>query len=294
MALIIISERLAPTTPGQPHTYAVQTTTEIRLPGQVLQQRTSSLLRYTVTEVLPGGHQLVELLTLQMQAPPTAGGLVELLLDIARANSPLQVEVDELGQLRRVLNKSVLANQWRELLPWLQAKHRATPGALELFGQVATQFADNNQRLEQALANKGVYGMVLPGLWGLRPVGGDTRTDCKTLHQFFKNSALPLLVDWQTTSTEVLDQTAEITGTGRLDSARFDHAAFQQHLDELTGPLPRPPALQVAWAERYTVSRTGQGILMGEQTLRVGIPGVYEHNTRHTIGAVATTSTAQL
>ena len=290
MALLIISERLAPAAPDQPRTYAVRTETEIRLPGQVLHQRTSALVRYTVTESLPGGHHRAELLTLELKAQAAAGTLVELLLDIARANSPLQVEVDAQGQLRRVLNKALLASQWQELLPWLQAKHRATPGALPLLGQVAEQFAADNERLEQALANKGACGVVLPGLWGLRPALGEVRTDYKTLHQFFKNEALPLVVEWQASPAAVFDQTAQVTGTGRLDAARFDHAAFRQQLDAMTGPLPRPPALQVAWAERYTVSRTGQGLLAGEQTLRVGLAGVYEHNTRHTIQDVVATS----
>lgn len=290
MALIIISERLAPATVAQPRTYAVQTETEIRLPGQLMQQRTAAVLRHTVTELLPDGQHLAELLTLEAKAQSAAGPLVELLLDIARANSPLQVVVDAHGQLVRVRNKAALAAQWRELLPWLHTKHRATPGASVLLGQVGVQFADDNDRLEQALANKGPCGVLLPGVLGLRPAGGEARTDRKTLHQFFNAGALPLLVDWHTRVADVFDQTAEVTGTGCLDTARFDQAAFRQHLDALTGAMPRPPALQVAWAERYTVSRTGQGLMAGEQTLRVGIPGIYEHNTRHTMQPVTSTS----
>lgn len=294
MGQIIISERLAPATVAQPRTYAVHTETEIRFPGQVMQQRTAALLRYTVMQLLPDGHHLAELLILELKAESAAGPLVELLLDIARANSPLQLEIDARGQLERVRNKAQLAAQWRELLPWLQTKHRATPGALVLLNQVGVQYADDNDRLEQALANKGHCGAILPGLLGLRPASGDVRTDCKTLHQFFKDGALPLLVDWQTSVADVFDQTAEVTGTGRLDTARFDQAAFRQQLDAMTGAMPRPPALQVASAERYTVSRVGQGIMAGEQTLRVGIPGIYEHNTRHTTQQVVAASSATL
>lgn len=294
MGLIVISEQLAPATVGQPCTYAVQTETEIRLPGQVMQQSTSALLRYTVTQLLPDGHHVAELLTLELKAQSAAGTLVELLLDIARSNSPLQLEIDEQGQLVGVLNKAVLAVQWQVLLPWLQTKHRATPGAPALLGQIALQYAAGNDRLEQALANKGYCGIVLPGLLGLSPRRGGARTDRKMLHQFFNDGNLPLLVDWQTGVADVFDQTAEVTGTGRLDTARFDQVAFRQQLDAMTGAMPRPPALQVAWAERYTVSRTGQGIVAGEQTLRVGIRGIYEHNTRHSIQHIAATSSATL
>lgn len=293
MGLIVISEQLVPATIGLPQTYKVHTETEIRFPGQVMQQGTSALLRYTVTKVLPDGGHLAGLFTAELKAESAAGPLVELLLDIARANSPLQLEVDAQGRLLRVLNKAALADQWRELLPWLQTKHRATPGAQALLGQVARQFVDGNDRLEQALANKGHCGVLLPGLLRLRPAGGEARTDHKTLHQFFKGGALPLLVDWQTRVADVFDQTADVIGTGRLDAARFDHAAFRQQLDAMTGTMPRPPALQVAWAERYTVSRTGQGLVAGEQTLRVGIPGIYEHNTRHQLQHVTTSSATQ-
>ena len=283
MGLTIISDRLAPPAPGVAHAYAVTMHTEIRLPGQVLQQATEAVLRHTVVAELPAGHRTVELVTVGLRALAAQSPFADLLLDIARANSPLLLEVDAHGQLLRVRNKAALAAQWQELGPWLLAKHQHTPAGPALLGHVARQYRDDNERLEQALANKGACGALLPGVYGLRPVGGDARTTAKTLHQFFGGGALPVQVAWTATAAEALAPTADVRGTGRLDPARFDHAAFRQHLATMTGPTPRPPALQVAWAEHYTVSRAGHGLLAGEQTLRVGIPGVYEQTPRHTL-----------
>jgi len=268
--------------------------TEIRLPGQLMQHATSAVLHYHVVEQLPAGHHLVELTTVELhtQVQAAANPLAELLLDIARANSPLLLHVDERGYLVQVVNKTVLAAQWQEILPWLQTKHQRTAGALALLSQVALQYADDNDRLEQALFNKGSCGVLFPGFWGLRPANGDTRTDRKIIHQFFNGGALPLLIEWKVALADTFDQTAEVTGTGRLDAKSFDYAAFQQQIDAMTGPLPRPLALQIAWHERYTVSRTGQGVVAGEQTLRVGIPGVYEQSTRHTVRHVAALTSA--
>lgn len=288
MALIVISDRLAPPAPAESLTYAVDTQMEIRLPGQLMQQATTGSFRYTVLANQPAGHQIAELVTVALTTQSAPNSFAELLLDISRANSPLQVETDARGQLMHVVNKPALAVQWRELLPWLLTKHRQLPAAAALLSQVALQYADDNDRLEQAVAHKGTCGVVLPGLYGLRPAGGDTRTDQKTLHQFFSGGSLPLLVEWTTAATDIFDQTAQVQGTGRLDAARFDHGAFQQHLSAMTGPVARPPALQIAWAEQYTVSRTGRGIVAGEQTLRVGIPGVYEQHTRHTLRQTST------
>jgi hypothetical protein len=225
---------------------------------------------------------------LELRALSGSSPFADLMLDIARANSPLRVEVDAHGHFVRVLNKTALAAQWQELLPWLLTKHQQTPAASTLLGQVALQYAEDNDRLEQALACKGACGVLLPGLYGLHPVGGDTRLDRKTLHQFFPGGDLPLQVQWTAVATDTFDLIAEVKGAGRLDTAHFDHSAFQQHLATMTGPVPRPPALQVAWTEQYTVSRAGRGLLAGEQTLRAGIPGVYEQHTRHTLRHTST------
>ena len=287
MGLVIIQDFLPAPSPGATATYCVQTQTTIRLPGQVLAQALTTHLRQRVLQTLPHGGGLLELVTLDLRNTAAANPLTDLLLDVARANSPLHIEVDAAGQLRRVANKATLAAQWQQLLPWLLRKHQATPAAAPLLSQLATQYAADNDRLEQALAHKGAYGVLLPGVYGLRPLGGQARTDGKLLHQFFPGGHLPLLVDWEARAQDTFDQTATVTGTGRLDTGRFDRAAFARHLDALAGPLPRPPALQVAWTEQYTVSRTGQGILTGEQTLRVGIPHRYEQHTHHAVRQVA-------
>ena len=293
MALTILSDQLLLPVPGEALIYAVETQTEIRLPGQVMRQDTNALLRYTVQDTLLTAPHLVELVTVELRATSAASPFAELLLDIARANSPLLIEVDPQGQFQRVRNKPALAAQWQELLPWLRTKHQQTPGAMQLLGQLATQYADDNDRLEQALAHKGNCGVLLPALFGLRSTG-DTRTSHRTLHQFFPGGDLPLEVEWAVGAADALDLTADVQATGRLDTARFDHSAFQQHLTTMTGPMARPPALQVAWAEDYTVSRAGQGLLMGQQTLRIGIPGLYEQHTRHTLRQPSTPAPGRL
>lgn len=126
--------------------------------------------------------------------------------------------------------------------------------------------------------------MLLPGVYGLRPLRPETRLSTKTLHQFFQTGALPLQVNWTATAADPFAQSAEVVGVGTLDLPRFDVSGFQHALSALTpAPAARPTALRVQWQAQYTVSRTGQGLLAGRQWLRATVPGLYAHETEHTL-----------
>lgn len=152
MGLIVIEESLVPPPVGQAVVYIIDTCTQVQVPQGTMQYAGSATVRHTVLEVGPAGY-LLELVTLaQHSTHPNT--LAELLLDIARANSPLQVATDPQGNFQRVVNKPVLRAQWQELLPWLCAKYLHVPGSAALLAQLAGQYADENDHLEQALACK--------------------------------------------------------------------------------------------------------------------------------------------
>lgn len=278
MGLTIIEELLAPAT--QVVTYEVATRTLVRVPQGEMRYEGTATVRHAVLAAGATGY-LIELTTLaQQQREPNE--LAELLLDIARANSPLHLATDAQGNFQRVVNKATLRAQWQQVQPWLAAKYQHLPGGTAMLAQVAGQYRDDNDHLEQALACKGSCGLLLPGIYGLRPVGGDARTSAKTLHQFFRAGSLPLQVAWTAHAPDALALTAEVSGTGTLDPARFDQAGFQQALAQLLpAPPSRPAALRVQWQAQYTAGRAGQGLLAGRQWLRAVVPGVYEHETEH-------------
>lgn len=283
MALTVIAERLAPPAPGQARTYAVQTRTEIRLPGRQLMQTGTALVRLGVLEAAPDGY-LLELVTLDLR-PDAATPQVALLTDIARHHSPLRVQTDAHGALLRVTNKAALAAQWQAVLPWLRAKYRDQPGAAALLALVAAQYDAGTDQLEQGLTCKGPCAVLLPGFFGLHSSQGDTRTDAKTVHQALGAAALPLHVTWTTTPTaDVFAPTVEVAGVGRLDRTRFEEHACQEFLTTLRGPVwTGPPApLQVFWREQYTVGRLGQGLLAGRQGLRLAVDKLYFADITHT------------
>lgn len=295
MGLTVIPERLAPPAPGESRTYAVHSRTEIRLPGQQLIQTGAVLVRVAVRETTPAGY-LVELTTLEVR-PDAPSPPVALLIDIARCQSPLLVETDAHGALRRVVNKAVLATQWQAALPELAARYRAQPGAtalLALLALVAPQYAEDTDHLEQALAYKGPLAVLLPGLFGLHSSQGDTRTDAKTVHQALGTLALPLHVTWTAApAADVFAPTVEVEGVGHLDRTRFDESACQQVLEALRGGVWTGPSasLQVFWREAYTVGRLGQGLLAGRQGLRLAVDKLYFAEISHT-ARPATTLTA--
>lgn len=293
MGLIVIEELLAPPPPGQAILYAVDTRTLVRVPQGEMRYAGSAVVRHTVLEAREDGY-LIELVTLE-QRSTQPNLLAELLLDIARINSPLQVATDQQGNFLRVTNKSTLLAQWQEVVPWLRSKYQHLPGIIEMLAQVAVQYEDNNDRLEQALDCKGSCGVLLPGVYGLRPLGGDARSSSKTLHQFFKKGALPLQVSWTAHATDTFALTAEVTGMGTLDATCFDTSSFQKEMDTLLAvPLARPAPLYVQWQENYTISRTGRGLLTGRQWLRATVPGLYEHETEHTLRLAPSLAPAQL
>jgi hypothetical protein len=294
-----LSRQLPLPASGRPVTYAVETRVDIRLPGGMqLQQASAALVRQQVLEGLPDGGALIELVTLEQRAddPVPAAAL---LADVARNNSPLHLRTGATGALRQVSNKAALAAQWEQARPWLERKYHEMPGADALLAQVAGQYAEQTDHLEQALAHKGICAVLLPGCYGLPvqlPAGEEApraRSDPKSISQFFQGHGLPLRVSWAATIAEELAATAAVDGIGELDRARFDHIAWQQLMGQLrggpwTGP---PPPLQVHWREQYTVSRTGEGLLAGRQGLRVAVQGLYHHEVHHTLRR-ATTLTA--
>jgi hypothetical protein len=277
-----MEELLAPPAVGQAVRYTIDTRTRVQVPQGEMRHAGSATVQHTVLAARPDGY-LVELLMLAQQVTqPNA--LAELLQDIARANSPLQIATDEQGNFLRIENKTALRNQWQELRPWLATKYQHLPGSAALLTQVATQYDSDNDRLEQALADKGTCGVLLPGVYGLRALAAASRQQPKTLHQFFNGGALPLQVHWQATAGDTFARTAEVVGKGTLDLPRFDANAFQHELAKLTPTPPaRPAALQVQWQAQYTCSRTGQGLLSGHQQLRAVVPGLFAHETEHTL-----------
>lgn len=286
--LTVISERLAPPAPGQSQTYAVQTRSEIRVPGHQLVQASAALVRLSTLDTGPAGCWL-ELTTLELR-PEAPTPQVALLTDIARHHSPLQLRTTVHGALLRVTNKATLAAQWQQVQPWLHAKYRTQPGALALLSHVAGQYGDEHDHLEQALAHKGPYGVLLPGFFGLHSWQGDTRTDTKTVHQALGQTALPLRVTWTADpAADAFAPTVEVHGLGRLDRTHFDEAAAQAFLatlrgDRWTGP---PAPLQVYWREQYTVGRLGQGLLAGRQSLRLAVDQLYFADLTHTVRPAA-------
>ena len=287
MGLTVIEEFLVPPPLGQAVVYTIDTRTLVRVPQGEMRYGGSAVVQHKVLEARPTGY-LIELVTLEQRLhEPNA--LAELLLDIARANSPLHIETDAQGNFLRVTNKPTLRAQWQEAFPWLRAKYQHLPGSAAMLAQVAVQYEETNDRLEQALACKGSCGVLLPGVYGLRPLHGEQRASDKTLHQFFRAGALPLRVDWASHAADTFAREAQVTGMGRLDTSRFDAGGFYQELHALLpGPPARPPALHVQWREQYTLSRTGQGMLAGRQWLRATVPGFYDHETEHTLRPGAT------
>ena len=284
MGLTIVPERLTLPPAGEPRTYAVRTRTEIRVPGHQLVQASAALVRLTVLDADAAGY-LLELVTLELR-PEAPSPQAALLTDIARANSPLVVRTDAHGGLLQVANKPALAAQWQEMLPWLQAKYRAQPGAVALLDHVAPQYAEGTDHLEQALAHKGPCAVLLPGFLGLHSSQGDTRTDAKTVHQALGTAALPLQVTWTAAAAaDVFAPALEVEGVGRLDHARFDESACQAFLAPLRGGVwTGPPApLQVFWREAYTVGRLGQGLLAGRLGLRLAVDRLYFTDISHAV-----------
>jgi hypothetical protein len=292
MGLTIIEEFLGPPPPGQAAVYTIDTRTRVRVPQGEMRHGGSTVVQHKVLETRPTGY-LIELVTLEQRLhEPNA--LAELLLDIARANSPLHIETDTQGNFLRVVNKPTLRAQWQEAAPWLRAKYQHLPGSAAMLAQVAGQYDAGNDHLEQALACKGSCGMLLPGVYGLRPLHSEERASEKTLHQFFRAGALPLHVAWTSHAADTFAREAEVTGTGRLDASRFDAGGFYQELHALLpGPPARPSALHVQWQAHYTLSRAGQGLLAGRQWLRATVPGLYDHETEHTLRPGATLPAAQ-
>ena len=288
MGTSIISEHLGPPAPGEPHTYAVQTRTEIRVPGRQVIQTTTAWLRLTVLEAAPTG-ALLELSTqaLRPDAPTPQG---ELLTAIASQQSPLHVRTDAHGTPLGIANKAALAAQWQQAPPGLLARYGTQPGAAALLALVAPQYEEANEQLAQGL-HQGAGGALLPAVYGLHSWRGDTRTTPLTVRQALGPVALPLLVSWTAApAADVFAPTVEVEGVGRLDRAAFDEEASQAFLTSLRGGAwTGPPApLNVFWRAQYTVGRRGQGLLAGRQGLRVAVDKLYFADINHVVRPATT------
>jgi hypothetical protein len=291
MGLTIIEEFLGPPPPGQAAVYTIDTRTRVRVPQGEMRHGGSTVVQHKVLETRPTGY-LIELVTLEQRLhEPNA--LAELLLDIARANSPLHIETDTQGNFLRVVNKPALRAQWQEAAPWLRAKYQHLPGSAAMLAQVAGQYDAGNDHLEQALACKGSCGMLLPGVYGLRPLHSEERASEKTLHQFFRAGALPLHVAWTSHAADTFAREAEVTGTGPEKLMQRLFTCPLLAVQRAQAVHARPSALHVQWQAHYTLSRAGQGLLAGRQWLRATVPGLYDHETEHTLRPGATLPAAQ-
>jgi hypothetical protein len=284
MSTSVISEHLAPPAAGEPHTYAVHTRTEIRVPGHQLTQTSTALLRLTVHQADPTG-MMLEVATLALR-PDAPTPQTALLTAIACQQTPLHVRTDAHGTPLRITNKATLAAQWQEALPGLLAHYGAQPGAAALLALIAPQYEEDNDQLAQGVVHQSAGGALLPSLYGLHSWQGDTRTTTKTVRQALGPVALPLHVSWTAApAADVFAPTVEVEGVGRLDRVNFDEAASQAFLASLRGEAwTGPPApLNVFWRAQYTVGRRGQGLLAGRQGLRVAVDKLYFADISHVV-----------
>jgi len=201
--------------------------------------------------------------------------------DLHQASRRLVLQTDWRGQLLRVENQPEVRQAWEALRKDLYAKYAAEPTVrpyLDAFGQ---QLAVPGS-MEPNLRHKGVYGALLPGVYGHYAQEPVRTQQCIT--GFFHDLDLPLLV--ATTAQPAangLRETVHVTATATLNADAFATPAFRRLVRDLADDHRFPVDLAVTHgADHWLDAQTGE-LLRSQQQLAATVPGIYHTAFTHEV-----------
>ena len=270
-----MSVPLALSSLATPRTYALTTTSRVRLNEAEEQNTYHTVVRQTLLERKPNHTYRLALDVLSFRADQ-ASFFNELAADLNQVSNSLVVQTDVYGhgRLVRIENQAELLQTWQRLRPAVVKKYEQyyPPAFFAAFEQnICTEGV-----FEKTLRHKGLHGVLLAGLYGYGYVPEVPVPGTRVLEQFFNNIDLPLQTSTRLGADSPPGQlTLELTGTLHQAALR------EEDLRRLLRTMADNPLLQVSLTascqERYELEAATGWLVAAEQHLHAEIPGIYRN-----------------
>ncbi|RZL01274.1 MAG: hypothetical protein EOO62_23425 [Hymenobacter sp.] len=262
--------------------YQVRTTTAV----QVAQMRVENELLYVVEQRILAKNEHGYLLQLDvLNATQKATDLFSrVTAEVNQATRRLVLQINEQGRLLQVKNQSEVLQQWQAMQAAIRAKHADEPTVQPFLDAFAQQLAVPGS-MEPNLRDKGIYGALLPGVYGqdYHPQVPVLTKRCIT--GFFHELDLPLVLattaEPAPADASPLGTAVQVTTTATLDEEAFAATDFRRLMRSLVDDYRFPVDLTLNYqAQHLFDARTGV-LLRSQQYLVAEVPGVYHNALTH-------------
>lgn len=267
---------------GQTVRYHVRTTTAV----QVGQMKFANELLYVVEQTLKA--QSAAGYVVQFDVHHTMQQAEDLfsqvVADVNQVSRTLLVQTDPHGNLLQVENQLDLLKEWQHMGPALRDKY-AQQAAVRPFLDAFEQQLRQPGSLEANLRHKGLYGALLPGIYGYDYQAGPALSQ-RCISGFFNTFDLPLLLSTEQTDLEAEEAVASprairLLTTGKLDEEAFAEKEFRRLIRSLVDDYRFSVELEVTYKAIHLVDEWSGLLLTSQQALKAEVPGVYHNAITH-------------
>ncbi|WP_157530394.1 hypothetical protein [Hymenobacter norwichensis] len=265
-----------------PRTYKLTTTSFMRMNEAEEHNVYHTVARQTLLERKPNNtYRLsIEVLSFEFENRTFFNFLAA---DLNQVSNKLVIQTDIYGRLERIENKDEMLRTWQRIRSEVIKKYeKYYPKA---FFDAFEQSLQTEGLFEKTIRNKGLHGVLLPGIYGYGYAPDAPVPGTRVLEQFINHVNLPL----QTTTTAVerqLPNQLALEVTGGL----HQEALQEDDLRRLFRTMADNPLLKVSMQancqERYTLDETTGWLLQAEQRLKAEVPGIYHNEVHHALETV--------
>lgn len=265
---------------GPPQRYQVRTTTAVQVADRQFANELLYVVDYAVLSQNAQGYVVqIEVLHAIQQATDLFSRVTA---DLGQASRKLVLQTDPHGNLLRVENQPEVVQAWQALRQPLRAKYSAEPAVQPFLDAFEQQLAVPGS-MEANLRHKGVYGALLPGIYGAYHPETPLLTK-QQIKGFFHELDLPLqLATTATVAAELPPGTVQLHTTAQLDGDLFPETDFRRLMRSIVDDYTLPVALQLTYTAQHVLAAHPGGIVQAQQYLKAEVPGVYHHTVTHEV-----------
>jgi hypothetical protein len=179
--------------------------------------------------------------------------------DLSQATCRLVLQTDPHGLLLRVENQPDVLRAWHALRKAVQAKYAAEPTVRPYLDAFEQQLAVPGS-LEPSLRHKGLYGALLPGVYG-QAYAKEPVHSRQQIVGFFHDIDLPLAVATTAQPAEAVafQDAVHVTATAGLNAEAFAETDFRRLMRSIVDDYKFPVALTLTHrADHLLAIRTGE------------------------------------
>lgn len=266
-----------------PRTYQLTTTSVMRMNEAQERNVYRTVARQTLLERKPNNTYRLGIEVMRFEAENRTF-FNFLAADLNQVSNSLVVQTDIYGRLERIENKTDMLRTWQRIRPEVVKKYQQyyPKTFFDAFGQSLQQ----EGVFEKTIRNKGLHGVLLPGLYGYGYMPNTPVSGTRVLEQFINHISLPLQ-----TTTQVVDSakpgqlTLEVTGT--LHQAALQEDGLRRLFRTMADNPVLKVSLQASCQERYELEAATGWLLTAEQRLKAEVPGIYQNEVHHQLETIS-------